>query len=436
MGFRSPLLSSLFTLCITLLAQPSNGASTARPYSARMADSIILRGQAILENQADSSSLLQVGAFQTALLDLVESPSGRYMVQDWESYLSRSTDSVVVVVNNATKDTGYPLDRLSVGKGLFYQYENTGSSTYKDALTALRTSIDLQPRNEWGKLVPCQGIATSLLVPHQFLKLARAFTETDTGGLWYYVYPYWSYLDGMFSLLSFYPLYTSHLDFDNTTSVNSDIFHQLELLWEHCHDESTGLLFHGYDATKTASWANPTTGASPFVWGRALGWFMMGLVDLLELHLMDSRVLTWRARFVDLVDSIVDAVEPASGCWWQVISAPGREGNYIESSASTMFTYTLYKGVRLGLLHDGETSSQARNYTQVAARAYNSLVDRFVVENPDETLSYNGTVSVCSLNSTASYEYYTTRPLLYDSVLGSAAFVRASVEHELRHQNS
>ncbi|KAL3451808.1 Six-hairpin glycosidase-like protein [Aspergillus insuetus] len=370
-----------------------------------MADSIILRGQAVLENQADSSSLLQVGAFQTALLDLVESPSGRYMKQDWESYLTRSTDSVVGVVNNATKDTGYPLDRLSVGKGLFYQYENTGSSTYKDTLAALRTSIDLQPRNEFG-------------------------------GLWYYVYPYWSYLDGMFSLLSFYPLYTSNLDIDNTTAVNNDIFHQLELLWEHCHDESTGLLFHGYDATKTASWANPLTGASPFVWGRALGWFMMGLVDLLELHLMDSRVSTWRARFIGLVDSIVDAVEPASGCWWQVISAPRREGNYIESSASAMFTYTLYKGVRLGLLHDREVSIQARNYTQVAARAYSSLVDRFIVENSDETLSYNGTVSVCSLNSTASYEYYTTRPLLYDSVLGSASFVRASVEHELRHQIS
>ncbi|KAL2849067.1 Six-hairpin glycosidase-like protein [Aspergillus pseudodeflectus] len=370
-----------------------------------MADSIILRGQAVLENQADSSSLLQVGAFQTALLDLVESPSGRYMEQDWESYLSRSTDSVVGVVNNATKDTGYPLDRLSVGKGLFYRYDNTGGSIYRDTLTALRTSIDLQPRNKFG-------------------------------GLWYYVYPYWSYLDGMFSLLSFYPLYTSHLNIDNTTSVNRDLFHQLEFLWEHCHDDSTGLLLHGYDATKTASWANPSTGASPYVWGRALGWFMMGLVDVLELHLMDSQVAAWRARFVDLVNSIVDAVEPASGCWWQVISAPGREGNYIESSASAMFTYTLYKGVRLGFLQDENASVQGRNYTQVATRAYSTLVDRFVVENADQTLSYNGTVSVCSLNSTASYEYYTTQPLLYDSVLGSAAFVRASVEHELRHQTS
>ncbi|KAJ5759177.1 hypothetical protein N7520_006333 [Penicillium odoratum] len=347
-----------------------------------MADSIISRGQAILENETDSSLLLQVGVFQTALLDLIESPSGRYMEQNWKLYLSESGDSVIDVVDNATNDVKLPLDRLSVGKGLFYLYDETGNNTYKKTLTALRISIDLQPRNMFG-------------------------------GLWYYVYPNWSYLDGMFSLLSFYPLYTSTFDISNMTEVNNDLFHQLELLWEHCYDNATGLLFHGYDATKTASWANPITGASPIVWDRALGWFMMGLVDLLELPLMDSRVATWRARFVALADAVVHAVDPASGGWWQVMNFPGRTGNYIESSGSAMFTYALYKGVRLGLLQDSnpqESLSQKpfghlrTNYTSIATRAYRTLVDRFVVENPDGTLSYNGTVSVCSLNSTASYE--------------------------------
>lgn len=85
-----------------------------------MADSIISRGQAILENQTDSSSLLQVGIFQTALMELIESPSGRYMEQNWKLYVSKSADSVVDVVDNATKDVGLPLDRLSVGRGLLY----------------------------------------------------------------------------------------------------------------------------------------------------------------------------------------------------------------------------------------------------------------------------------------------------------------------------
>ncbi|KGO74165.1 Six-hairpin glycosidase [Penicillium italicum] len=70
------------------------------------------------------------------------------------------------------------------------------------------------------------------------------------------------------------------MDIANMTEVNNDLFHQVELMWEHCHDNTTRLLFHGYDTSKTASWANSTTGASPIVWDRALGWFMMGLVDL------------------------------------------------------------------------------------------------------------------------------------------------------------
>ncbi|KAJ5885382.1 hypothetical protein N7495_009892 [Penicillium taxi] len=332
------------------------------------------------------------------------------MEQNWTSYLHSSTDSVINVVDNTTKDLELPLDRLSVGKGLLYQYDGTGNSTYKETLASLRNSIDLEPRN-------------------------------SLGGLWYYVYPNWSYLDGMFSLLSFYPLYTLNFNIADMTEVNNDIFLQIELIWEHCYDNKTGLLFHGYDATKTASWANPTTGASPIVWNRSLGWFVMGLVDLLELQLMDSRVATWRARFTDLANAIVNAVDAESGCWWQVMSSPGREGNYIESSGSAMFTYALYKGVRLGLLQDASQSSVSSrylshtqtNYTGIATRAYRGLVNRFVVENADGTSSYNGTVGVCSLNSTASYEYYTGQPIVFNSVLGSAAFVRASLEHELAH---
>ncbi|KAJ6001520.1 hypothetical protein N7522_006747 [Penicillium canescens] len=126
MALRSPLFSLLLILCVLLFNQP-NGVSatastTARPYSARMADSIISRGQAILENQTDSSSLLQVGIFQTAIMELIKSPSGRYMEQNWKIYVSASADSVVDVVDNATKDARLPLDRLSVGRGLLYLY--------------------------------------------------------------------------------------------------------------------------------------------------------------------------------------------------------------------------------------------------------------------------------------------------------------------------
>jgi hypothetical protein len=107
----------LFHICLSNAA-----AATPRPYSALMADSVILRGQAIHDQNSDSSGLLQVGTFQNALLDLVESPSGRFMQQDWQGYFGRSVDSVVNVVGNAMKDTQFPLDRFSVGRGLMYRY--------------------------------------------------------------------------------------------------------------------------------------------------------------------------------------------------------------------------------------------------------------------------------------------------------------------------
>ncbi|KAL4882501.1 Six-hairpin glycosidase-like protein [Aspergillus karnatakaensis] len=409
MSYPLPTLRTLsvLCLCVTHLVNPIQGTDiNTRPYSARMADSVIFRRQAIHNDQSDSSGLLQVGVFQTALLDLIRSPSAQYLEQDWELYLSGSADSIVAVVDNATRNTQFPLDRLSLGKGLSYQYDKSGNGAYKESLNALWESINLQPRNEFG-------------------------------GLWYYVYPNWSYLDGMFSLLSFVPLYTSAFPTKDNSAITSDLFHQLNLLWSHCHDNATNLLVHGYDASLSAPWVNSLTGGSPHVWIRALGWFMMGLVDFLELSQLDStfngrdQTATWRSRFNDLANALIRVVDPDSGAWWQLLDEPGKEGNYIESSGSAMFVYALLKGARVGLLEESEYDGTITRYTDVAERAYQTLVERFVVQNEDGTLSYNGTVGVCSLNSTATYGYYVHQPLVYDSVLGSAAFIRASIEYEL-----
>lgn len=63
-----------------------------------------------------------------------------------------------------------------------------------------------------------------------------------------------------------------------------------------------------------------------------------------------------------------------------------------------MFVYGLYKGARLGYL------PQQQKYIDAADKAYEYLANTFVVNNHNGTLSWNGTVSVCSLNSTANYE--------------------------------
>lgn len=128
----------------------------------------------------------------------------------------------------------------------------------------------------------------------------------------------------------------------------------------------------------------------------------MALVDTLELLPRTPKYCPafhhLKRRFNNLSTELLRAVDDTSGAWWQILDQPNREGNYIESSGSAMFVYSLLKGARLGFL------SERNDLTKVATRAYEYVVDNFVVSNGDGTLGYNGTVAVCSLNSTATYE--------------------------------
>ncbi|TFY67349.1 hypothetical protein EVJ58_g1672 [Rhodofomes roseus] len=379
-------LPLLLSLAAALPA--SSAAGLPANYSAWMATSIMARNQGVLGGPGDASQLLQAGFTQKAFNQFLSAYPSSAIADSVTTYIARSVESVTSVLANASHDTAYPLDRLSSGNALLRAYTETSNASYGDALTALRDSVDLQPKNA-------------------------------EGGLWYYTYPDWSYLDGMYSYAPFSAAYAVQYDTDALRHAVQNVTHQLDLLWEHCYNATTGLLVHG------------------------LGWYAMALVDTLELlqgPLVDADA--WHhlhGRFVELASAVARAADPATGGWWQVLDAPGREGNYIESSGSSMFVYALLKGVRVGYLERGfeamkgdDTTGSIANasYVDVASRAYEYIADTFVVDNGNGTLGYNGTVSVCSLNSTASYEYYVGQSILYNSVLGSAAFVLASLEYE------
>ncbi|POS72358.1 glycosyl Hydrolase Family 88 [Diaporthe helianthi] len=387
-----------------ILAAGAVFARNVTKNSIYMASSLIARNDGIMTGEGGSSEPLQAGFTQKAFTALLDLYPGNDEVRE---HISASVDSVLPYLSNATENAlSYPLDRLSNGNAMlsFSQQPlaNAQTSAYTSGLEALRLSIDLNRRNQ-------------------------------EDGLWYYTYPYWSYLDGMYSLAPFYTLYT--VTQNNATTLNEtaldDMAHQINLLWDHCLDENSGLLVHGYDASGTAVWADPVTGASPHVWSRSLGWYFMALVDTLEVLQDHRRTKQYREpllhKFRSLATAVTQAVDPDTGAWWQVLDQAGREGNYIESSGSAMFTYALLKGARLGYLGPGNMSTAS---TQVAKRAHDYLTDNFVVREANGTLGYNGTVAVCSLNSTASYEYYISQPIKYNSVLGSAAYILASVEIE------
>ncbi|KAK6854438.1 glycoside hydrolase family 105 protein [Apiospora arundinis] len=372
-------------------------------YSTWMAWSIMNRGQGLMTGNGGSSEPLQAGFTQKAFTAILEKYPNDPLAPHIRDYVHKSAASVAPFMLNATHDAlAYPMDRLSNGNALLSLSngpKTNETTTFSSAAAALRQSIDVNRRNA-------------------------------EGGFWYFVYPDWSYLDGMYSLAPFYALYTAGGGDDaEAHKALNEIQFQIDLLYHHTRNEPSGLLVHGYDDSKAAVWADRVTGASPYVWGRSLGWFVMALVDTVELlpksGCKQREVLL--ERYNDLAGAVLRAVDPASGGWWQVMNEPGRAGNYIESSGSAMFASALLKGARLGYLSNDSLAVEAK---AAGVRAHDYLTSKFVTKTETGLLDYNGTVSVCSLNSTASYEYYVGQPLLYNSVLGTAAYILASLEVE------
>ena len=225
------------------------------------------------------------------------------------------------------------------------------------------------------------------------------FPRNKAGGFWHRdpVYPNQMWLDGIYMAETFYATYTSFFDPKNETAWN-DIALQFDLIEEHTRNHTSNLLAHGYDESKKAVWADPVTGASPHVWDRAVGWYFVALVEVLQVY---PKELPGYARLHNYLTTLAEGVEKAQdakGGWWLVMDEPypGMKGNYIESSATAMFTYSYLKGIRTGLLKESHKAT--------ALKAYNLMLTDFVKKEANNTLSWEGTVQVGSLSGNATYE--------------------------------
>lgn len=384
---RCSWCASVFVGTVNLFSPTSVRADMrSDPYSTRMAESIISRGQGIVNNESDTSIWLQAGFTQKAFQAILDQygDDSEMDTSSISEYLVESSKSAAAPLSNVTANLKRSLDRHSNGNSFIGLYEESGNDVYKEGIEGLKTALDRQRRNA-------------------------------EGGLFYFVYPNWSYLDGMYSFAPFYTLYGTVYSPDNKTAILADVVKQMDLLYNRTFDDATGLLVHGYDYSKTAVWANPDTGASPWVWGRSMGWYHMALVDTLELFPEESEGYQYLLhKFNQLSIAVIENADSETGAWYQIVGQNDREGNYIESSGSAMFVYALLKGVRKGYLpserrEKSQTGLKIGNRSSIdfighATTAYEYIAKAFVEDNGNGTLSYNGTVAVCSLNSTATYE--------------------------------
>jgi unsaturated rhamnogalacturonyl hydrolase len=188
-------------------------------------------------------------------------------------------------------------------------------------------------------------------------------------------------------------------------------------------------MYHAWDAARVQPWADSSTGLSRNFWARAMGWYVVAVVETLD-HLPANHpdraaiVLTLQQA----ADGLARVQDPLTGLWWDVLDAPNRAGNYLEASASAMFVYALAKGARLGYL--------APHYRAIATRGFDGIVTNLVRE-----ASYGASlVNVCQVSGLGgnlrkdgsyrdgSFAYYISEPVVSDDYKGVGPMILAALE--------
>jgi unsaturated rhamnogalacturonyl hydrolase len=292
------------------------------------------------------------------------------------------------------KADGHTLDDIELGRAVLLVYRVTQQAKYAKAAKFLHEQLALQPR-------------------------------TPSGAYWHkQIYPNQIWLDGAYMAEPFRAAYAATFqepkDFD-------DIAKQFLLMDEHMRDAKTGLMLHGWDESKQMPWADKTTGLSPEVWARAMGWYAMALVDVLDWFPKNHPQRAALIAALNRTDAAVVKYQDAkSGLWWQVMDKGGRPGNYFEASASCMYVYSLAKGVRMGYL--------PQSYEANAKRGWEGVQKQFVTTGADGLMVLNGTVKVGGLGGTpyrsGSYEYYVGEKTGANDAKGIGAFLKAGSEME------
>jgi unsaturated rhamnogalacturonyl hydrolase len=298
-------------------------------------------------------------------------------VKDW-------VDSIILPDGTIQKYNATELDGLQAGIVLFDLYDRTGDERYKKALYTLVAHL-------------------------------REWKRNSAGGFWHKeVYPNQMWLDGLFMVG---PL---AVRFGNRFKENGFfdmIVEQALLMWEKTFDERKGLLYHGWDESKKAIWADPVTGRAPEFWGRAIGWYPAAILDILDY--LPPNYAARRAlieRLNRLLISIAKYQDGATGLWYQVVDKGDRPDNWLEASCSALFVYAIAKAIRRGYLDS--------RYLQYAWKGYRGVMATLKFDDRGNMVIGG----ICIGTGIGDYAHYIARPRSENDLHGVGAFIIMCVE--------
>ncbi len=439
----------IFSIIILLSSCSSKKEVSKIPYSQQMVENRAM--QTFLSNKKEQQ-------LATAHWDYVPGLVAHSVLKAWTQYPDKTAYYDIVkqyadhsLQGNDTIKVGESnLDDLAAGKIFFTLYKEeikkgntTDAERYKRCATFLRNKLKYN---------------------HSRIDNSKP----GTGGFFHKAqYPNQMWLDGLYMGAALYADFQSAFGNESGEKDNfdswSDIALQFKIVNQYTYDSEKGLNYHAWSADpqdKNSFWAkkeSPGKGCSPEFWGRGMGWFFAALVDVLELMPKNHPDYQTLVTMVNQVaGGLAKHQDKKSGCWYQLlqynsdkkasgkgekVTEKGKEiicnecnaVNYLESSASSMFTYAYFKGIRIGVL-DGKT------YEPIAKKAYDGLIQNFITKESNNNINIIQSCASAGLGPakdptrTGTVDYYlcgSDVPVTQNEGKAIGPFIMASLEYEL-----
>lgn len=397
-------MKSLTTIMLlSVLVSPASGGGqerldSTRTWSAKIADSFLLRHPAFVTYDTGFTEQkwnYEQGVMLWALHQMSLHSGDPKYDQFVEKNLDQYVDGNGRILQYKISD--YNLDLIAPGRALLAVFQKTGLEKYRIAADTLRKQLREQPR-------------------------------THEGGFWHKkIYPYQMWLDGLYMAEPFYAAYAR---LHNDSEAFNDIANQFVRMASHARDAKTGLYYHGWDERRQQIWADKNTGCSPSLWGRAMGWYVMGLVDVLDDFPRDH---PGRDALVAILRDVCAGLlrwrDADTNLWYLVLDQGKREGNYLESSSAGMFVYAFAKGAHKGYL--------GAEYLQAARQSFDAILKYHVSIDEQGFVNVQNTIKGAGLggnqNRNGSFEYYASERRRTNDMKGIAPLLLAAIELETKN---
>jgi len=367
----------------------TNAIASAEKWSVRMANTVIEQSDSLIHYVQGKPKWAYDVAFLGMAIDRLGNVDPKYSkyMEDWVKYFVQADGSVI---DYRLKE--YNLDRIFPGRNVLTVYKRNPDLKYKIALD-------------------------------NFIEQLKTHPKTNTGGYWHKnIYPWQMWLDGIFMGSTYMVQYAKEFNAPEWFDVAAA---QTKMIYEKTLDPSSGLLMHAWDESRQQKWCDPANGQSHYPWSRAMGWYTMAILDILDYLPVDHPD---RQDLISILQKTCDALvkvrDPKSGIWFQVLNQGGREGNYLEGSGSAMFTYVFAKGARLGYLK--------KKYRKIATNAFNGIINELITVDEKGMVTMRNICGGCGLGGNpyrdGSYEYYVNEKRFDNDTKGVAPFILAAIE--------